>query len=296
MADFSHLGGASDEWLEVQKTLPTTIPEVSIEELKAATNRTREAAAAQDFDKFASQILTKDYQIPTRDGLFLEARTYRSRTIDPNISLPIFLHFHGGGFLFGTLNSEDGTCARIATNVNVMVLNVNYRHTPEYTYPTPWYDAEDAIRWASENATVLSGNAEQVFVGGISAGGYLSASLTMLQTFQRRDTSIIKGQVLLIPNLIHVDCYELQRTKMKDPLRSSVEENKDAPILPRERIKLFMDLLAVEDPDPHDKILNPGNASGEDVKGLPPTFIVVAGLDPLRDEALLYGKLLAENG
>lgn len=296
MSDFSRFGGASNEWLEVQKTLPTTTPDISIEKLKAATNQTRETAAAQEFEKFASQLSTRDHRIPTRDGAFVEARTYRSRTIDPASRLPIFLHFHGGGFLFGTRDSEDGTCARLATSVAIIVLNVNYRHTPEFTYPTAWQDAEDAVLWAFAEAEKLLGDPERIFIGGISAGGYLSASLTMQQALRKESKALIKGQILLIPNLIHTDCYDLYRAKMKDHRISSLEENKDAPILSKERIKLFMDLLAVKNPDPQDKVLNPGNATADEVRELPPTFIVVAGLDPLRDEALLYGKLLAENG
>lgn len=77
---------------------------------------------------------------------------------------------------------------------------------------------------------------------------------------------------------------------------SSLEQNKEAPILPLGRTRLFSDLLKVKDLNPEDKVLKPGNATGSGVRGLPPTVIVVAGFDPLRDEGLLYGKLLVENG
>lgn len=54
--------------------------------------------------------------------------------------------------------------------------------------------------------------------------------------------------------------------------------------------------LGVRTPDAQERRLNPGYATAEEVSGLPPTTIGVAGFDPLRDEGLLYGKLLAENG
>lgn len=296
MSDFSNYGGASSEWLEIQKSLPISTPNVSIEQLKATTNDGREVVAAEEFLAYASQIATNDHDIPTRDGSYVEARTYRSRSKDSTEILPIYLHFHGGGWLFGTRNSEDAICARIAANVDVVVLNVNYRHTPEFRYPTAWLDAEDAVKWASENGKLVSGDPERIFIGGISAGGNLCASLTLQQALGRGVKPRVKGQILMIPNLVNADCYELQLSKMKNQQVSSMEENKDAPILSWARIRQFTDLLKVENPDPQDKILSPGNASAEEIKGVPPTVIIVAGLDPIRDEGLLYGKLLAENG
>lgn len=62
------------------------------------------------------------------------------------------------------------------------------------------------------------------------------------------------------------------------------------------RKQLFNGLLQVENPDPTDKRLNPGLLSAEDATMLPPTTLGIAGYDPLRDEGLLYGKLLTENG
>ncbi|RBQ73847.1 hypothetical protein FVER14953_10132 [Fusarium verticillioides] len=63
-----------------------------------------------------------------------------------------------------------------------------------------------------------------------------------------------------------------------------------------EELRWFTNLLEIENPDVNDLKINPGNASPEQVKGMPPTVLGVVGLDPLRDEALLYGKMLAEAG
>ena len=97
----------------------------------------------------------------------------------PTEILPIYMHFHGGGFLFGTLSSEDAICSRLAVNTHVVVINVNYRHTPEYTYPAAWNDAEDAFVWVCENIARLNGDPDKIVVGGISAGAWLAASLTV---------------------------------------------------------------------------------------------------------------------
>jgi acetyl esterase/lipase len=71
-------------------------------------------------------------------------------------------------------------------------------------------------------------------------------------------------------------------------------ENEDAPILPKKTVDFFTALLETGTPDLKDTKLNIVNATAEEVKGLPPTAFGIAGLDPLRDEALLYAKLLSE--
>jgi len=242
-------------------------------------------------------VQTQDFAIPTRDGASIEARTYRHLGL-PAEPAPVYVHFHGGGFLFGSLTADDALCSRIAINTHIIVLNVNYRHTPEATYPTAWNDAEDAFRWLHDNAATVGANPQRVIVGGISAGAYLTASLVLQKHLGRFTPALppIAGQVLMIPCLVNMECYGPQLAKMRDPSVSSWETCKDAPVLPRAVCRMFMDLLQVESPDASDLRMNPGNASADQVKGLPPTVVGVAGLDPLRDEGLLFAKMLTKAG
>ncbi|KAL4732207.1 hypothetical protein ACLX1H_001215 [Fusarium chlamydosporum] len=200
--------------------------------------------------------------------------------------------------MFGTLDAEDAICARIAIGSKVNVLNVDYRHTPEFTYPTQWNDAEDAFEWAHDNMDKLKCDPQKVVIGGVSAGAWVAASLTLQRhlnrTIGRRPP--IAGQVLMIPCLAHVDCYEPQLKKMKDPTISSYKQNELAPMFSLAELRWFTSLLKIESPDVNDLKINPGNATPDQVKGMPPTVIGIAGLDPLRDEGLLYAKMLAEAG
>lgn len=300
MCDFSQFGGKSNEWLAIEASLhPISAIRHGdpVLEWREQKNKSREEISAQDMKTLAEKVETHDYTIPTRDGQALEARTYQpvSKAI-----LPVYIHLHGGGFLFGTLSSEDAICSRIAINCNVMVLNVNYRHTPEFTYPTAWNDTEDAFVWLHQNIENkrLAGDGSQVVLGGISAGAQLAASFTLAKHLQTLDNPevlacpAVAGQVLMIPALVHIDHYEKQASRVKNLFVSSIEENAHAPILPRATMRLFVDLLATEHGG--DLKYSPGNASIDQVKGLPPTTVVVAGLDPLRDEGLLYAKMLSE--
>jgi len=306
MCDFSEYGTPSPEWLALEATLPPQ-PSVPLEERVRTTNAVREAASAAAMKPLQPWVKTQDHTITTRDGYPLEARTYRPspETIPSSPEterLPVYIHLHGGGFLFGTLSSEDAACARIAINARIVVLNVNYRHTPEWVYPTAWNDVEDAFAWLHENIDALRGDKDKVVVGGISAGAYLGASLALGKHLGRStqpkvdELPPIKGLVLTIPALVNLNCYGPVMAQLKSPEVSSWETCKDAPILPRGVCEFFMGLLKVQGFDEGDVRMNPGLATAGQVKGLPPTVFGVAGFDPLRDEGLLFAKRLAEAG
>lgn len=311
MCDFSQYAGPSAAWLAVEPTIPAPPPDVPFTALKDVLNKGREEASAEAMKLFSSKVQIKDYSIPTRDGSTLEARTYISNAAEQKLHLhrlrkdtestrlPVFLYFHGGGFLFGTLRSEDATCSRIALNSDVVVVNVNYRHTPEHVYPTAWYDSQDAFLWVHENASSFHGDPQKVIVSGISAGAQLTASLTLEQHLSISCSNVPKilGQILLIPCLVGKDCYEPQFAKMKSKEVSSYVENVNAPLLPVSRVDEFTKLLKVPaDLDVRDTKVNIGNVEEDKVKGMPPSVFGIAALDPFRDEGLLYAKMLTENG
>ena len=299
MADFSCYGGASPEWTALEATLPA-VPSIPADPVafKKIVNKGREATSAEAFKALAPQLTVKDYAIPTRDGATIEARTYRPVAAEPAAALPLYIHYHGGGYHFGTLASEDAICGRIALGADVTVLNVNYRHTPEVTYPVPWDDAEDAFLWAHAHIAELGADAAKVVVGGISAGAHFTASLVLRQNLGQAAASApkIAGQVLMIPALVSVDCYAPQLAKLADPARSSRVENENAPILPKDRSLFFVGMLGIKDAEAEGLKLSPGNATLEEVKGLPPTVFGITGMDPLRDEGLFYAKMLTEAG
>jgi acetyl esterase/lipase len=309
MADFSEYAGPSAEWLAVEAALPAPPKDLSIEQLKALLNKGREESAAQDMidQGLSSVVQMHDHTVTARDGTLLEARTYRPAGVPISERLPVYLHLHGGGFLFGTLASEDATCSRIVDSRNkngtpIVVFNINYRHTPEHRYPAAWDDVEDAFVWLHEHIAEIGGISEQVVVGGISAGGWLTASLALSQ-LRGEDKRLaacpkIAGQVLMIPCLVQWDHYAPRQEMLKSPELSSYVQCAQAPILPVDRMKLFSALLGISDAkDAAENLrMNPGNATAEEVKNLPPTTFGIAGNDPLRDEGLFYGKHLAENG
>ncbi|CAG8182383.1 unnamed protein product [Penicillium olsonii] len=309
MADFSEYTGPSAEWLALEATLPAMPTDLSVAQMKEMLNKSREESAAQDMidQGLSSVVQMHDHTITARDGAVLEARTYRPAGVPISEHLPVFFYGHGGGFVFGTLASEDATCSRIVSsraknNTPVVVFNLNYRHTPEHKYPVAWNDFEDAFVWLHEHIAEIGGISDQVVVGGTSAGGCLSASLTLMQLRGENERLAacpkIAGQILMIPVLVQWDHYAPRQELLKSPELSSYVQCAQAPVLPLERMRLFDSLLDVPKAEKGtgDLRINPGNVTAEDVKNLPPTTLGIAGNDPLRDEGLFYGKHLAENG
>lgn len=121
MADYTQYGGPSPEWLAIADSLPTVPADVSREQRRQLLNEQREKGAAEAMKVLGPQVTTRDYSIPTRDGSSIEARSYRPVGVDGSKVLPVYYHLHGGGWFFGTLSSEDATCARIAINAQVVV-------------------------------------------------------------------------------------------------------------------------------------------------------------------------------
>ncbi|KAK4150367.1 Alpha/Beta hydrolase protein [Chaetomidium leptoderma] len=305
--DFSVYGTLSDQWTALEAALPPPAQTTeSYATLRKRHNSERESLAAQGLAALAPRLITTDYAIPTRDGATLEARTYQLKPDDRDGgALPVYMHFHGGGFHVGSLSSEDGICARIAVDTGVLVLNVNYRHTPEHTYPAAFHDAADAFAWLHAHAPLLGADPARVILGGISAGANLTVSVLVARHLRLpgwahlADLPEPLGQVLMTPCLYHVACRprRLDAGLAPSAAGASYEQHKNAPVLPLWKIHFFLDQLKAPLPiDPEDYVLNPGNMPPEKARGLPPATFGISGADPLRDEGLLFAKMLSERG
>ncbi|KAF9269816.1 hypothetical protein L218DRAFT_850572 [Marasmius fiardii PR-910] len=160
---------------------------------------------------------------------------------------------------------------------------------PEHPFPTAVDDLTAALKFVASHPETFSASLKKGFlIGGQSAGGNLAA----VQSWIARDDSFFKdtpltGQFLQIPSVIH---YQAVPEKYKSSLLS-FEQNKDAPGLKKESI---LKLLEFYKPTPEDPRFSPLLLPSH--KDLPPAFLQVCGLDPLRDEGLLYEKVLKEAG
>ncbi|WP_297723783.1 alpha/beta hydrolase [Limnohabitans sp. Rim8] len=114
-----------------------------------------------------------------------EAGPLRLREFLPSTGKPrgVYLHLHGGGWVIGGADMQDSMLLTLADHAQVAVLSVHYRLAPEHRYPAAPDDCETAALWLLDHCAAIYG-AEQLIIGGESAGSHLSA-VTLLRLRQR---------------------------------------------------------------------------------------------------------------
>lgn len=213
-----------------------------------------------------------DFSI-SANGHMLPCRRYTNhlRTSQPNAQI---LYFHGGGFVVGGLHSHDNYCADICSATGFDLTAVDYRLSPEHSFPADLQDAKAALRHVASEQNL------PVILLGDSAGANLCAALSHTT---RWDVDAAIAQVLIYPLL------------GSDWSRGSFVEHANAPMLTTTDVDYYAKIrLAGTNMTMADKELSPLN--DPDFAGLPATVVFAAQCDPLRDDGWLYAKKIRAGG
>jgi acetyl esterase len=189
---------------------------------------------------------------------------------------PGLVFFHGGGFVTGDLDSHDMICRRLADSGRVRVLSVAYRLAPEHKFPAAPDDALAATVWALDNAAALGFALGKIGVGGDSAGGNLAAVTT--QALRKR----VAAQMLVYP-----------MTQLIQMTPSQIRQQEGFPLTQAAQ-DFFKDAYLPQRDAAFDVRVSP--LLENDLFGLPPAYVVIAGFDPLHDEGKAYADKLAACG
>ncbi|KAF2787467.1 alpha/beta-hydrolase [Melanomma pulvis-pyrius CBS 109.77] len=244
------------------------------------------------------------HNVPTRDGSSIRVRVYQPVIGPPEGRSPLIMMYHEGGWSMGDLTDEDLNCRLFARELGAVCVNVEYRsashvvnlHTmlsyyrlaPEYPFPVGVNDCWDALKWALSMSPYLHATPQRgLIVGGSSAGGNISAIMALLSRDEHLDPPIT-GQYLSVPALLPSDrvpshltpLYQSRSTSTSDPVLGKLNDS---------------GILSIYAPDPNSPLWDPFNHP-DGHKGVAKTFFQVGGLDPLRDEAVLYDRKLRESG
>jgi len=204
------------------------------------------------------------------------ARFYRPNEGD---ELGLLVFFHGGGWVLGNLDSHDNLCRILANTSGQCVLSVAYRLAPEHPYPAALEDAVTATRWAHANAGSLGCAPDRLAVGGDSAGGTLA---------------IVVGHLAPVPLRYQVLVYPATDLTCSFP---SFIENANGPQLTAPGMRWFVNhYLGGTSTSLTDPRVSPHYAADEIVASSPPTLLITAQYDPLRDEGDAYAARLASLG
>ena len=132
---------------------------------------------------------------------------YRPVHSDATEPLPVFVDIHGGGFIQGSPADDDPWCRRIVSAVHCAVVSIDYHLAPEYRFPVALYECYNVVKWVYDQANIQGFDSRRIAIGGHSAGGNLTAAITLLAR-ERREFSLI-FQVLNYPVLDFVtDPYQ----------------------------------------------------------------------------------------
>tara|TARA_B100000686_G_scaffold327034_1_gene385523 strand:+ start:20851 stop:21804 length:954 start_codon:yes stop_codon:yes gene_type:complete len=216
-------------------------------------------------------------KIPVNDQK-INARYYRGINKNNKKLLPVTIFFHGGGWVIGDLDTHDVVCRQLANEGNFDIISIDYRMGPEYKFPTAINDSIDSINWIKNNSLNLPIDVNKVAVCGDSAGGNIAAVCCINSKLNTGPN--ISFQALIYPST-HLGFNYPSKEKYDGFILS----------------KLLMNWF-------EEKYINKANLTdwraapmlSKNLKNLPPSLIVVAGCDPLKDEGIEYGKKLKRAG
>ena len=216
----------------------------------------------------------------------LEVRLYRP-IAEPgeaeSTPLPAVVFCHGGAFVLGDTMSEEHRCLRYAAEAQCLVVSVQWRHAPEHPFPAGVEDAYAALSWTAGQASELGVDPTRVAVAGTSSGGAFAAALTLMA--RDRGGPDVAVQVLVYPVI---------DDRLDTPSMRSFDTT---PMWTRRSSEQMWAYYLGAD-GPARGAVSPYAAPGREpsLAGLPPAYVMVAELDPLRDEAIAYATRLLEAG
>lgn len=270
--------------IRIYGTLLKYLPGTSIS--KMSTESIRNSRKELPSNSMTNAILGKihdDVEVEDReidsDGRNIPIRLYVKKS---NGSKPksIILYIHGGAWALGSLRVGDWIASNIAHSLDAVVLSVGYRLAPEDPFPAGLNDCYTSLLWAMENADEISSEGSEIGVVGESAGGNLAA--VVCQMALRQQGPKIRHQVLIYPAIdgaMDTDSYRI---------------NQNAIVLTSADMESAYTHYLGEDGDRLDWRVSP--IRSQNLAGLPSATIIVAGHDPLRDEAIAYGNALNDAG
>lgn len=222
-------------------------------------------------------VEVKDLEIPG-PAAPMPIRTYRPA--GASAAPPALVYFHGGGWVFGSLDSQDALCRALARSSGCVVVSIGYRLAPEHPYPAAVVDAVAGYEWVATHSEELGTRADAVGVVGESAGGTLAAVVA-----RRAGGAGVRppaAQGLIYP-----------ATNMHFTTRS-IDEFAEGFMLTKADMEWFRGhyLPSADHRDEPDA----SPLLADDLSGLPAAAVWTAGFDPLRDEGDAYADRLRDAG
>jgi acetyl esterase len=210
----------------------------------------------------------------------LAVRLYRPAAAAADARLPCLVYAHGGGWVFGNLDSHDVLCAQLAIEAGIAVFAIDYRLAPEARFPGAFDDVVAGLKWVAANGASVGIDPTRLAIGGDSAGGNLAAAASIWA----RDNG---GPALRLQLLAYPVTDAVARAE-------SYRRYEDGYGLNAATMEWFFDHYTPDKGSRGDWRVSPLRARS--LAGLPPALVITAGYDPLRDEGRAYAFRLHQEG
>lgn len=220
-----------------------------------------------------SDVTTEDRSINVGERE-LGIRIYRPTKTAAKLTM---VYFHGGGYVIGGFKSHHGFCSLLAGQASINLITVDYRLAPESPFPGPLQDGLDAWNWVTEHATELGIEQTKIGMGGDSAGGNLTAVLSM-QTFG----DLLEGDLKVAPAFQFLLYPWVDISGESD----SIQRFGKGLILTEETMTFFRDAYLPKQLE--SQAIKTSPILCEDMSKTPDTLMVTAEYDVLRDEGLAF--------
>ena len=230
-------------------------------------------------------------EVPLPDGHKVKSKIWRPKS--QNSSRPLIILFHGGGFAAGSCEMCTTPGRDFALELDAVVVSAEYRMAPEYRFPQAMLDAADVVEWLIRNAgsdpSLQADVNAGVIVGGYSAGASVSA-VAARELMDRKLPAPVTGSFLCIPGLFDEKSVP---AKYKDVWTSRDDNDSPAPMkLGKKEVEALLENFGADTLSP---LFCPAHhASG--LGGLPRTYVQTGKNDTLRDDGIVYSKLLKDAG
>lgn len=190
---------------------------------------------------------------------------------------PVVVFYHGGGFVIGDLDTHHALCTEIAALIDLPLVAVHYALAPEAPFPAAILDCEAAARWVASSPTELGRTASGIITIGDSAGG--NATVVVSQ--------MLGANPAAVPVVLQVPIFPL----VEDAIGSaSMAAFNEGFLLTADTMAFFDAAYGADRADPR------GFPILGDHSNAPPTIVVTASLDPIRDSGRAYAKALVDAG
>ncbi|WP_190972234.1 alpha/beta hydrolase [Clostridium sp. HV4-5-A1G] len=252
--------------------------EQKLELAKKVRVRIGSVTIPEHYEAYLDKVEVKECYLKTRHD---QTHYYKIQSKNKKSEAPLIMNIHGGGFCKGYEKVDTVFSSMLAVETGAVVLDLDYKLSPEYPFPVAYEEGYDLAKWAYGNAEDLGIDKSKIILCGHSSGGNIASAIAM-ESVKTKDFEV-KFQILDYPPM---DLYT-------DPA-DKPEASKS--YVPFEIVRAYNALYTATKEETKNPYVSPVFATQDMLQGLPDALVITAGLDALHNEAEKYAFMMMEAG